>query len=316
MTRKSLWNRLGRLTSALVVIASFVGLSAPYLADLWIVFDVFSNLRLHFIGLFAAGCIGVLAGRYGFAVLAAGAVLTPLVIGLLPLFENRPAVMIEPGEGEQQFKVVSFNTHFSNSDIEAVEAYLQAEEPDIVILVEVGREKDNLLQRLAEDYPYREDCIRVAYCHIVMLSRRAFAEGGKRTNWDGPPMTWIRFGDDLGNLTVVGTHLSRIPRIERQFQQIRHLAEETLRLGDPVLVAGDFNATEWSLMLNAFQEFSGLWRMTDLPTWPTWLFGLPQIGIDHIFISNGIRPLGFPQSGADAGSDHLPVSAVFSIPAG
>ena len=151
------------------------------------------------------------------------------------------------------------------------------------------------------------------HCHIAILSKRPFEDGGHRSNWSGPGLVWIRYGDELSRLTVVGTHLTRIPYLDRQFTQIQELARETLRFGDPMIVAGDFNATEHSVMLNGFQEFSGLWRTTAVPTWPNWFFGLPQIGIDHIFVSNGVFPLSLPRAGDYIGSDHRPVSGWFAV---
>ncbi len=131
---------------------------------------------------------------------------------------------------------------------------------------------------------------------LVLLSKKPFEEAGHKTKWSGPPIIWARYGEYLNGLTIIGAHLPRPPSVTPQYLQVRELAKETLKVGDPVIVAGDFNATQWSYTLSAFQEFSGLWRLTSEPTWPTQFFGLAQFGIDHIFISNGVRPLAIPSA--------------------
>ena len=54
-------------------------------------------------------------------------------------------------------------------------------------------------------------------------------------------------------------------------------------------------------------------EMSWLPSWPSF-FGLPQLGIDHIFLSPGLRVLKEPLIGDSAGSDHFPVIATVGVP--
>jgi endonuclease/exonuclease/phosphatase (EEP) superfamily protein YafD len=79
-------------------------------------------------------------------------------------------------------------------------------------------------------------------------------------------------------------------------------------------VMGDFNATPFSRMLTSLQEATGMSRLTELPTWPAW-FGLPQVAIDHIFVSEGIRPVTGEEIGNPSGSDHFPIAMTLAIPA-
>jgi len=77
---------------------------------------------------------------------------------------------------------------------------------------------------------------------------------------------------------------------------------------------GDFNATPFSRILGVLQDSANLMRLTNLPTWPSQA-GLPQIAIDHIFVSPGIRQLEAGQIGEPAGSDHYPVTVRIAVPA-
>ncbi|MGI9413994.1 MAG: endonuclease/exonuclease/phosphatase family protein [Hyphomicrobiales bacterium] len=303
------FGKVGLVICAVALIAALGGLAAPYLAGRWIEFDVLSHLRLHFIGLAATAVMALIARRVWLPVLCAGLLATPVVIGLSPMFAARTDEVLPVHAGEMPLKILTYNTWFRNQDWQALESYIRKEDADVVILLEFGASKRPLLDRLKSEYPHRADCIAIKHCRLVLLSKKPFRSAGHKTKWSGPPIIWARYGQDLGGLTVIGAHLPRPPAVTPQFLQVRELAKETLKVGDPVIVAGDFNATEWSFTLAAFQEFSGLWRLTSEPTWPTHFFGLAQFGIDHIFISNGLRPLAYPKRGEDVGSDHLPMSA-------
>ena len=76
---------------------------------------------------------------------------------------------------------------------------------------------------------------------------------------------------------------------------------------------GDFNATPFSRVIQSFTQNVGLTRQTLLPSWPAQL-DLPQLAIDHIFTSAGIRALGQETIGDNAGSDHYPVALTLAVP--
>ena len=69
-----------------------------------------------------------------------------------------------------------------------------------------------------------------------------------------------------------------------------------------------------SQLLTVLQDNANLRRLTTLPTWPSHV-SLPQIAIDHIFASPGIRQLEAEQIGEPAGSDHYPVTVRIAVPA-
>jgi len=53
-------------------------------------------------------------------------------------------------------------------------------------------------------------------------------------------------------------------------------------------------------------------RLTELPTWPS-AVELPQLAIDHIFATQGIRVLAKQQIGKPAGSDHYPIVMTLGV---
>ena len=293
---------------------ALAGLVAPQFATRWIELDIFSHFRLHFIGVAVVSLLAMRLKRAWLAVLVVGVCATPFVITATASFMQEQASLDEAAKGDIRLKVLTYNTWFRNDDWPALETYLRKEDADIVVMMEYGPSKRPMLDKLKDLYPYQRDCISVTHCFLVLLSKTPFEKAGHKTGWKGPPIIWAKFGDEFSGLTVIGAHLSRPPFAKFQLRQMQMLSGEVLKRGGPVIVAGDFNATRWSHMLDAFEAGSGLQRLTGAPTWPTFFFGFPQLGIDHIFVSRGIRLLSSPHRGEDVGSDHLPISATLAVP--
>ncbi len=85
-----------------------------------------------------------------------------------------------------------------------------------------------------------------------------------------------------------------------------------------VIVAGDFNATPWSLELRRFAEDAEVNIVPGFrPSWPARLslphvpfrVSLPQLPIDHVFVTAGMAVVEI-RRGPKVGSDHLPIVAV------
>ncbi len=219
-----------------------------------------------------------------------------------------------PASGEVALRVVSFNIAGSSGGHGGIASYLADQQADIIILQNVPPSDRKLLEMLRITYPNRADCISHTHCQLVILSRHPLSDTGFDTSADQPGILWTTATVGTGTLTAIGVDLSYPWRASRQFRQINRLAHHTLRAQGPVLVAGTFHANDASLILLGMQEFAGLWRLTNKPTWPTWFFGLPQFAIDHIYVSGDLRPLAWPTPGAGTLSSHLPIEAVFAVP--
>lgn len=316
-TRRLVWYSM--LLCVLGTVGGFVLVIASYYGHVWTPLDAFSHIRIHLIGATAGLGIASLSLltlqkiRVAALVLVVFAIGTVLYAGLWPVLSQSREPLPPLAEHEAELKLVSFNTWTHNSNPEQIAEFLLNEDADVAVLVEFPAEHSQILARLKEKFPYQYNCNQQPYCHIALVSRFPFAETGARSNWEGPPLVWARFGDELGGLTVFGVHFAQPFTPNWHWSQMRKLASETFIAKGPFVVAGDFNATTDSLLVSAFQEFSGSLRITSLPTWPTWFFELPQIGIDHMFISNGVRPLANPTVRPNAGSDHLPIRAHLAV---
>lgn len=306
--------RRGRLACGLGLVLSCLGLILGRLADLWIGFDVFAQFTAHF----ALGAVAFVAGL----VMPRARVLTALVVmlagllglGLWPHYVSEEAAAIaEARAGERRVRLMTFNTLFDNARIDEIAAEVERIDADIVTLLEIGPAKRPMLERLKARYPHRADCLSEDYCNLVILSKFPIVNSEARVGWDGPPVIRATFGPELGGLSVFGVHTIRFPHQRAQYKQITELAKLLENFLGNRAVMGDFNATPYSRIVRTLEERTGLHRLSHLPTWPARL-KLPQLAIDHIFVSTLIRTLEPARIGRNAGSDHYPVIVTVAVP--
>lgn len=308
--------RRGGFECKLGLLIGLCGLAASRLGQLWIAFDVFSQFTLQFAVVTAAFLIGWAMPRARLLTAFVVLVLGIVAIGAWPHLASREVrVLAEAQPGERALKVASFNTLWVNNDADAVKAEIERLDADVITLIEMGPAKRRILGELTARYPYQFHCYDVDYCNFALLSKLPFADKESRGRWAGPSFIRVRLGPEAGGLTVFGVHTIRFPHSQAQFRQVTEIARLIERTPGPRLVMGDFNATPFSRILQVLQDSANLTRLTNLPSWPSQA-GLPQIAIDHILVSPGIRQLEAERIGEPAGSDHYPVTVRIAVPAG
>lgn len=315
--RKKKLRGRGRFECEMGVLLGLLGLAASRLGQLWISFDVFSQFTLQFALVTLAFAIGWLAPR-GRHIVALALLIAGLVgIGMWPHLASRaPEVLAQPEEGQLSLKVASFNTLWTNDDADAVQAEIERLDADIITLIEMSPSKRRILPALKHRYPHQAECYNLDYCNLVVLSKLPIAESeahGAGELGGAPSFIRAKLGPEGGGLNVFGVHTIRFPHSQAQFRQVAALSAVIEKLPGPKLVMGDFNATPFSRILNTLEDSANLTRLTYLPSWPSKL-ELPQIAIDHIFLSAGLKPLEAAAIGEPAGSDHYPVSARIAVP--
>lgn len=306
----------GRLEARLGLLLGVGGLIASRLGQLWIAFDVFAQFTLQFAIVTVAFLVALIMPRAKLLTAFLIIVIGVVGIGLWPHIATRQAgtLSLVPA-GSREIRVTSFNTWYSNQNVAAVQAEIERIDADIVTLVEVGPNKKPALEALKGRYPHQVTCFTMDYCNLAILSKFPIADSEARVGWEGPPMIRARLGPELDGLTVIGAHTIRFPHSRAQLRQVTALAGLIENLPGRKLVMGDFNATPFSRIVTDLVARAGLVRLSSLPSWPTRL-GLPQVAIDHVFVSEGIIATQSQQIGEPAGSDHYPVSLSIAVPVG
>ena len=304
----------GRFECNVGLLIGLGGLAASRLGHLWIAFDVFSQFTLQFAVVTLAFGLGRIVPRGRMFVAFLVLILGIAAIGAWPhLVSREPWVVSEVKAGERAIKVATLNTLYENREVDAVHAEIERLDADIVALIEFGPNQQGLLKTLAARYPHQIECFAVPYCELAILSKFPMASSMSRAEWKGPAMILAKLGPELGNLTIMGVHFLRFPHSQVQFRQTRALGDFIDTVPGHKLVVGDFNATPFSRITRTLAGQTGLTRLTRLPTWPSFVH-LPQMAIDHIFASPGIRILESERIGKPAGSDHYPIIMKLAVP--
>jgi len=306
----------GQVVAGLVLLGS-LAIVAAWLARSWSPYaDAFANLLGHAICGILGSVAALLARRRALLVLIAAGTAT---LGLYASLAWRNTIDVVTPRKAGYLEIVSLNTWHQLEDLDRLQAYLERADADIVLVYEFGPNKLALIERPKRTYPFAAGCAETWHCAVEILSKHAFAtaEAGRRELFDGPPRVVATFGEGTSRLTIVGAHVMRpIDGPNGHLEEIRRIAGIAKAATGPVIVAGDFNATWWSSSFRIFSEESGLTHMGRfLPSWPAEARGIPQLNIDHLWVSKDLT-IEDVHLGPYMGSDHRPLIASIRMPTG
>lgn len=215
------------------------------------------------------------------------------------------------------YKAVAFNMKAHNKAVEQMQAWIEHENPDLLVLIEATHTQRKLYNALGTLYPHRIDRLTGGGFGMVLLSKYP-AELMRGSSWPGVGSNPFRVELPEGPLTLVGFH-PQAPVGEKAWEwrnrSLRDLARYCREQDGPLLALGDMNCSPWSPFYQKFIEESGLHppnvRWLPRRTWPSDFMPL-WIPIDQFFISDHIQPIA-EWTGAPCGSDHYPIVLLFRV---
>ncbi len=302
-------------TAVLFLLVSVGGLIGGRLGHLYPLFDVFSQFGMQFMAMAIAFSLAMLVPRYK-AIF--GVALTCILLAAYGTWPHVVSSQLQHGPfqlvpGERVLRIAHFNTLERNKNNAAVAAEILRLDPDVADLVEMSDDKKlGILPVLKTKYPYMFDCAGVDYCDMVIVSKYPIVSSDGNGTWIGAPYVRATLGGDMAGITVVGVHTTRFPYSRSQLIQVKELSKRLENYPGDMVVMGDFNATPFSRVTTTFEDSTNLTRLTELPTWPTYV-QLPQLAIDHVFASKSFRVVANQQIGEAAGSDHFPILITLAI---
>jgi endonuclease/exonuclease/phosphatase (EEP) superfamily protein YafD len=140
---------------------------------------------------------------------------------------------------------------------------------DVVVLEEVRDIHKELLALLDKQYPYR-----VGDNGLVILSRHSILADGRIDRAGEPPwmsliIRWVKLDVNGKQVELAGVHLARPFYPDLQQGDILRLTQFVLERPGPLILAGDFNMTPWTVKLKTFAAVTSLHRFNTFdPTWP------------------------------------------------
>lgn len=340
---------LGALTFCVLGLSSF---AAP---DYWFA----DNMSFFLRQFLAAGLIGCLMGTLGLwiphrlrliyrfiwllAVVSFGALVGFTAARTL---ENTTAIS-SPGSGGLAIKVISINTERMFLGDKRLTAFLEREQPDILVIQEAlwwlqERRWERLELPIGElgqkGFPDHVEVgasgSLVVYSNLPFQTKTSRIVRGELHDTASvihdPDRELLQVSLDTGTtpLKLLAVHpdsprnLIRWQNKRLYFDEADTVIQDLRKAGNaPLLVIGDWNSAPWSARFQQTLSRNGL--KTAYPGgWPRttrfffdyrlhWILGSP---VDQFAISDGIRVLDV-STGPDIGSDHLPLIVELELPA-
>ncbi len=222
-----------------------------------------------------------------------------------------PFVPSADGASGPVIKIVGFNILTSNDRFDLVNAYLKEQQPDVLLIAELGDEAVKNVDFAAAGLVPVEQVVRQDNFGMGLYARASAQHSA--VIYPGGVTTPVVDATFQG-FRVLGVHpipLMNSAALGRRNNQLLAVAKLAAKSKVPVVMMGDFNLTPWSPYFGDLLEAGNLEDSRRAgggglqTTWPTdhWYLRIP---IDHALVSAGIVVLS-REVGPNLGSDHFPV---------
>lgn len=248
------------------------------------------------------------------AAMAAAANAAPLV----PFLLAGPA---SAEAAEHPLRLMAANVHYRNFDYAALLEEVRRQHPDVLGLLEVDQAWIDGLSALESEFRWTVLRPQEGPYGLALYSNLPFRSlpGSPYTEEGFQTAVAVELATDETPITLVLAHV-RAPtsagKAELRNAQFAELAKMLAADdNDAKILLGDLNTTPWSPF---YRQLASATEMRNAalgrgyqPTWPAG-FSLLKIPIDHCLVSDALR-VGRFETGADVGSDHLPIVVDLSI---
>ncbi len=290
----------GGMVIAVLTVVSFFGYCG------WC-FDVFSHFRLQYLAcLLICILLNWRSHEFKIAVWSSAALLNFIPIASLYL----PAA--QASAASPRLKVMSSNLEsINNNNYDAAVENITAFDPDLISIQEINAAFAGEFARKLPQYKYSK-LIPGEYCEGVgLLSKYPIEESSVDNIGYNFPLIGALIKTELGEIEIFVAH--PLPPLDPQYWQQEKLffdalAKKVKERKHPIIIAGDFNATNWSYFVNDLRSKSKLSDSAQgfgfQPTWPAspQLFPL-SIDIDQCFFSHEFAAV-IRKVGPNIHSDH------------
>jgi endonuclease/exonuclease/phosphatase (EEP) superfamily protein YafD len=308
-----------RTFTLVILLAISAALGLGFLGEVHPAFDSISHFRLHL-----AVALGVLAG---FAILGRQpfTALAFMLLAAFGIYESTKGLPHSAGSAAdadtRTYRLFSMNLLWNNPEPQRVFDSIAESDPDFLFLTEFSRQWERRVPQFANDYPYRLRCPQWgAMGGSLIMSRYPLDSEDAYCDGDGAFTRTTAFLDG-SKITLGAVHL-RWPWPGSGMREIAQLTPALAGLGPDAIVAGDYNASSWSVAASSLNKAGGLQQIEGIgPSWgpslriadknrqwPQWL-GLP---IDNAATKGAVKVVD-ARTLESAGSDHLPVLIDFVV---
>jgi endonuclease/exonuclease/phosphatase (EEP) superfamily protein YafD len=227
----------------------------------------------------------------------------------------------QPNSG-QPLRVIVANVLTSNKRYNDFIQFVQQENPDAIVIMEIDETWQKQLQPLKQILPYSIEEPSSDNFGIALFSKfplqnpvtHYWAEGAYAV-----PSLTANISINQKPITLVATH--PLPPLKSDYFMYRNqhmidMANYVKKLENPTIVMGDLNMSMWSPNFRQFIKTTGMKSTRQgFGVQPSWPVDSPflLIPIDHCLVSSDLA-VKHNRIGSDIGSDHYPLIADISVP--
>lgn len=212
---------------------------------------------------------------------------------------------------ERTLRLMVYNIYHLNHDLEAIVREVEKYDPDLLFIMEYSDAIQRQIESSFAAYPHR--LIRTSRwtMGLALFSRIPFDDTEiHRFQNTRIPIYEAKMSVDGQPFTFVGGHpwAAQPQWAQLHRNQVADISKIAAKSSGPLIVAGDFNATQWSYSLEQLAlaaKVRNIRRAFDLNKtfFPGASIGL---SLDHVLISDEWTLLDY-KHGERGGSDHLPI---------
>jgi endonuclease/exonuclease/phosphatase (EEP) superfamily protein YafD len=316
LTERSAVSRVAGLAEAAAWLAAACSAAGFFGASHWL-----AELCAHFRWQYAAlGALALALGALARLPRLAALGLALALLNAMPVVRGLWTPWPAPIADGMPLRLVVANVYVDNPDLGRFLQWIESQDPDLVVVVELSEAHAQALRGLAARLP-----------HVALHARGVFGVG----LWSRYPLVRqeVQCFDDilcpaldtelaLSNGPLRLTAMHAFPPLgargsARNLEQLQALARF---LGPPdgrgAIVAGDFNATPFAARYLDLLAATGLRSAADgrlpLPTWqPSGLVAILALPLDHVLARGATVSVRGYAIGPDIGSDHRPLRVDF-----
>jgi endonuclease/exonuclease/phosphatase (EEP) superfamily protein YafD len=302
------------LLSLFAVLYGCITIVSVYAQPLYFLFDLFAEFRTQLV-LFGAIFAGVcLIKRNCVASIIAVMAVALNTQDFVKIYDNQASTVEYIMPQPPSLRLMHFNVYAYNTDYAAVQAEIERNNPDVLFMVEATTPLQDQLKAINEQYPYRFPKMGENWNQFLFFSKIPIVSAKiVRFPKVGNRLLHVVLQGKKGVFHFVGVHTPSPTNATRMRDRDRHLgviANYVATLKEPVIVAGDHNATPFAKAFRDYISQSGL-RNTQLQLLPyfSWSCDVPpflRIPIDQVLVSPTIGVVD-KKVGNCVGSDHLPI---------
>jgi vancomycin resistance protein VanJ len=263
--------------------------------------------------------------------------LVAAVIVLFGIMDFRlPWRRILPGDGNhRKVSIFTCNIHGNQADTAALNEFVNQTRPDIIVMQDYTTSRRLAILREGLWHTRRDRELYIASRYPMRKEEDVLTADAKVDDYarDGLPIgnaVCYAIDSPAGPIHLVNLHLAS-PHIAlgklrqnwssggsqlsansgRRGEESQTIRTRARQIGGPFILAGDFNTPDDSPMFkNAWGDFQDAFSMAGLGFGTTYAKHHTWLRIDHVLADPGWRCVEC-QTGADVGSGHHPVFAVF-----